>query len=205
MNFPKLKISLLFSIVLLMSLACQNATEPSSDQGAKNDTLSVKEEPRGLKIAYIYGDTINAKYQFLIDAENELETERKKIDERLRRKLQRAEKRATELQQQAPTMTQTQMQEAQLEMQNLEIDMQRFQETLANDFREKEIALQTEYVAKVDSFLNAFNADGRYDMILNFQAGGNLLWINSAYDVTDEVLEGLNSEYKAESKAETSK
>jgi hypothetical protein len=32
-------------------------------------------------------------------------------------------------------------------------------------------------------------------MILNFQRGGNLLWVNKGFDITAEVLEGLNKAY----------
>lgn len=192
----KLTILLLFSVSLF---SCNQ--EKSSDQTTplKADTLATGNAPSaatGMNIAFIYGDTVNNRYQFLIDAEAELESERKRIDRRLQNKLGEAEKRAGELQRQAPTMTQNQMQEAQLELQNLDLEMQQYQERLAADFRKREVELQKEYVEKVNSFLEEYNADGTYDMVLNFQQGGNLLWIKDSYNITDEVVEGLNKAYE---------
>lgn len=190
---------LLFSIVaLVVSLSACNQDVSNNEVKTEKVTRISSDSlaSRGFRVAFIYGDTINEKYNFLIDAQDELEIESKQMDERLRRKLQRAEGRARELQQQAATMTQIQMQEAQLELQNLDIEMQQFQESLANEFRQREIKLQQQYVSKVDSFLVQFNSDDRFDMILNFQRGGNLLWMNDAFDITDEVLEGLNAAYK---------
>jgi outer membrane protein len=186
---------LFLAAILAVFTSCDKADQPQSQAPSEDAAVEKEEQNTGLRIAFIYGDTINARYNFLIDAEDELERERKLIDDRMQRKLSRAEARARELQQQAPTMTQTQMQEAQLELQNLDLEMQQFQESLANDFRKRESALQKEYVEIVDSFLESYNADGKYDVIMNFQRGGNLLWVNKGFDITDEVLDGLNKAY----------
>lgn len=161
-------------------------------------TSAVPNENSDIKVAFIYGDTINEKYQFLLDAEAELEAERKRIERRIRTKFETAEKRAAELQQKAPTMTQFEMQEAQLEMQEMDLDIQQFQDKLAADFRKREAELQQQYLDKVNTYLEEYNADGTYDMIFNFQHGGNLLWIKNHYDVTSDILEGLNKAYEKE-------
>mgnify|MGYP006304505949 CR=1 FL=1 len=172
----------------------QTAETPKEKAVADSDTIQ-KNESVGLRVAFIYGDTINENYHFLQDAQDELDKEQKVIEQRINRKLQKAEQRAMELQKQAATMTQMQVQEAQLELQNLDIEIQQFQEKLATEFREREIELQEEYTERVNKMLDEYNADGTYDMILNFQPGGNLLWIDDAFDITDEVLEKLNRQY----------
>jgi outer membrane protein len=193
----------LHTLPALMVIALATVTacnKPATDDTAGNTTSNeIDTMPRaGIKVAYIYGDSINDKYNFLIDAEAELTEERKRMEDRLRRKLETAEKRAQELQRSAATMTQSQMQDAQLEMQSLELDMQQFQEKLAGDLREREIELQKEYLGRVDKYLDEYNKTAGYDMILNFQFGGNLLWVNRSFDITDKVVEGLNDEYAKE-------
>ncbi|HKK40605.1 MAG TPA: OmpH family outer membrane protein [Cryomorphaceae bacterium] len=187
---------LIVACATLVLVSCNDTTEKKNQEKSVNVTAdSTKTESAGLKVAFIYGDTVNAQYRFLLDAQDELEKEQKVIEERINRKLQKAEKRAMELQQQAPTMTQMQVQEAQLELQNLDIEIQQFQERLATDFRKREVELQVEYTDRVNKMLEEYNADGQYDMILNFQPGGNLLWIKDSYDITDEVLAKLNEQY----------
>src|SRR5690554_517512 len=200
------------SLLTLLGISLFSCEPEQSSQTnpvtTSKDTLS-DERPTAaansnLKVAFIYGDTVNLRYQFLLDAEAELESERKRIDRRLRNKLADAEKRAGELQRQAPTMTQAEMQQAQLEMQNLDLEMQQYQEKLGLDFRKREAELQTEYINKVNSYLEKHNEDGKYDMILNFQHGGNLLWIKQSYNITDEVIEGLNKAYQEDLNAKKS-
>lgn len=200
----KIQKSILGSI-LLLALAitsCETPQNKSESQTASSDTLSTEPESTALSIAFIYGDTINKRYNFLIDAQSELDSEEKRIQERVQRKLQRAEQRAAELNEQAPTMTQTQMQEAQLELQNLDLELQQFQEKLATDFRKRERELQEEYLGRVNEYLDEYNADGRYDFVMNFQPGGNLIWAKDTHDVTEEVLQGLNEQYDEELRAD---
>ena len=197
----------LLSLATILFFSCNTSSDQAVDQPApksnKVETLPASQSDRSdsgsnLKIAYIYGDSVNNRYQFLLDAEAELESERKRIDRRLRNKLEEAEKQASILQQRAPTMNQNEMQEAQLLLQNLDLEMQQYQEKLAADFRKRENELQRLYIDKVNAFLEDYNSTGHYDMVWNYQQGGNLLWIKQAYDITDEVVEGLNKAYEVE-------
>jgi outer membrane protein len=190
--------------IAAFALASCNETPPPTQVKAKETKVESDstETKQGLSVAFIYGDTINAQYKFLIDAESELEREGKLIDDRIRRKYERAEKRAAELQREAPTMGQLEMQEAQIELQNLQIEIQEFQEKLARDFRKREVDLQKEYLARVNAFLKEYNDDDRFDIILNFQPGGNLLWVSESFDITKQVVKGLNEAYAEELAAE---
>lgn len=199
MNLKSIAQLSLLTMLGISLFSCKQEQAPQTNPVSTNsDTLSTNNVVEGndLKVAFIYGDTVNTRYQFLLDAEAELESERQRIDRRLRTKLQDAEKRAGELQRKAPTMTQNEMQQAQLELQNLDLEMQQYQEKLGLDFRKREAELQTEYIGKVNAYLEAHNADGKYDMIFNFQQGGNLLWVKQSYNITDEVINGLNEAYQ---------
>jgi outer membrane protein len=187
-----------FAVLFLMVSCEESQKKELLDEPIEITVDSTEVENSRLKVAFIYGDTVNTRYRFLMDAQDELEKEQNVIEERINRKLQKAEKRAMELQQQAPAMTQIQVQEAQLELQNLDIEIQQFQERLGSDFRKREVELQIEYTDRVNKMLEEYNADGIYDMILNFQPGGNLLWIKDSYDITNEVLTKLNDQYDAD-------
>ena len=188
---------LTFIALATLISSCQEKNQVEAvDTSVELATDSITEESLGLNVAFIYGDTINEKYNFLIDAQDELEKEQRVIEERINRKLRKAENRAMELQKQAATKTLLQVQESQLELQNLDLEIQQFQEKLATEFRKREIELQNEYTERVDKILDEYNKEGVYDIILNFQVGGNLLWIKDKFDITQEVLTKLNDQYE---------
>lgn len=177
--------------------SCKPQTPTDQPVASVADTTSTNTNT-GLRIGFIYGDSINEHYNFLIDAQAELEGEQSRIDGQMKAKLKKAQTRAAELQKQAPTMTQSDMQAAQLELQNLDMEMQQQQEKLTSDYRKRENELQVEYINRIDSFLNVYNSDGQYDLIMNYQQGGNLLWIKKGFDITDAVLKGLNEQYQTQ-------
>lgn len=195
--FSRLMIALLAAPILIScestdgSSANRSGSEPTPSATTSSSPTSADQ----LNIAFVYGDSINERYAFLIDARKELESEERVMEERVNRRIKKAEERFMELQQQAATMTQSEMQEAQLELERLDMEIRQFQEKLAGDYRKREIELQEEYLARIDSFLTEFNSDGRYDMIFNYQRGGSVLWVKSAHDVTDTILHLLNDRY----------
>jgi len=195
----------IYILLIAIFFSCsEGGQSPPPEKSAITDSIQSTPDKQDLQIAFFYGDSINEKYEFLLEANDELDQEEKTIQERLQRKMRKAEQRAAELQQQAPSMTQMQMQEAQLELQNLDMEYQRFQEKLTSDFRKRELELRDEYIQRVDSFLDIYNKDGQYDFILNYQRGGNLIWANEAYNITDDVIMGLNETYANEKQAQKS-
>jgi len=48
----------------------------------------------------------------------------------------------------------------------------------------------------VANFLKRYNKDSKFDFILNYRNGGDLLFQNPGLDITADVLKGLNADYK---------
>ena len=56
----------------------------------------------------------------------------------------------------------------------------------------------------IQNFLNIYNKDKKFSIIFSKQ-GDNLLYADKAYDITKEVIAGLNKAYKPSKKATTTK
>jgi outer membrane protein len=56
--------------------------------------------------------------------------------------------------------------------------------------------LNVQLADTLTKFIEEFNADGRYHMILTNTAKDNILVAAEQYDVTPQVLEALNKRYK---------
>jgi outer membrane protein len=48
----------------------------------------------------------------------------------------------------------------------------------------------------IDNFLKVYNADGRYHLIFRNTATDNIMLAAEEYNITDEVVDGLNARYK---------
>ena len=71
-------------------------------------------------------------------------------------------------------------------------ELENLRQELSNDFMNQQAALTQQLSDSVQSYLNEINADGHYHLILNSAVLMNKV---AGYDITDEVIEGLNARY----------
>ena len=71
-------------------------------------------------------------------------------------------------------------------------DLENLRQKLSADFMDEQNALTQQLQDSVQAYLREFNADGRYHLVLNDAVLMNKV---AGYDITDEVIEGLNARY----------
>lgn len=165
-----------------------------------------QDSTRSANIAFVYGDSINLGYQFILDQQDDLINSTRQSEGKLRRSLENAEKEYGELMayiqsgeasEEDMAIAQQRTMELQYELQGLE---QQEQERLAR----KEQAMQREIVERLNTFLQAFAEENGIDLIINKGVSGEgVLYGSEPFDVTAEVLRGLNEAYALEKLQDT--
>jgi len=154
------------------------------------------------KIAFINSDSILSQYAMAKEIKAQLEDKVKKVQSELATREASFQKRVKDFQDkmQAKSVTQEQAQKTndQLtqEKQSLDGLSNQYQQLIAQQQQELTIALHD----TITNFLKRFNKDVKFDYILNFRNGGDLLFQNPGLDITDVVLKGLNEDYKKHNK-----
>lgn len=186
------------------------------DTAAYSDSLLDAEEPTPdvirrpkLPIAYVNMDKLNTEYRFVIDANARLnamaEKSRKQLVDRynaLQQSLAAQEKdliqRAQSGQIESEESFNRQRAELEKKLQAAQQELAEMEEKLARQ-NEAELQKQAKILNKrVNDFLRVYNADGRYEMIFcNLsEIKDNILYsVTPAYDITEEVVRGLNAQY----------
>lgn len=71
-------------------------------------------------------------------------------------------------------------------------DLEALRQKLSSDFMEQQNVLNKQLADSVQQYLREYNADGRFHLIVNDAVVMNKV---AGYDITDEVIEGLNARY----------
>ena len=71
-------------------------------------------------------------------------------------------------------------------------DLENLRQKLSSDFMAQQAELTQQLQDSVQAYLREMNADGRYHLILNDAV---LMNKTAGYDITEEVIEGLNARY----------
>ena len=72
-------------------------------------------------------------------------------------------------------------------------DLENLRQKLSNDFMAQQSELTQQLQDSVQAYLRELNSDGRYHLIVNDAVLMNKV---AGYDITDEVIEGLNGRYQ---------
>ena len=177
----------------LMGLAsCGNKEKQATE------TTTETEEVKELKIAYVEIDTLMAQYQFCKDYTELANIEGENIQRTLTGKQRTLEQHAAAMQKKYESNGFTSQEELTRAQQSLQTEQQALQELserLQASFMEEQAKYNEEMRDSIQNFLKQYNKTKKYDFIMS-KAGDNMLLANPKYDITNEVVKGLNKRYQ---------
>ena len=159
-----------------------------------------------MKIAYVEVDSIMSQYKFCKDYSLILQKKGQNIQSTLASKQQALQAAAANFQQkvQQNAYTREQAEAIQAGLQKQSADLQGLNQRLSNEFQVETEKYNAALRDSLRHFLNEYNKDKKYSLILS-KAGDNLLYADKAFDITNDVVAGLNKAYKPIKAAETTK
>lgn len=184
------------ALVAMMSLAVTSCNKQAPQVEEKSP--SAKTENTSLKIAYVEVDSIMSQYKFCKEYTQILEKKSQNIQNTVNAKGRSLQAAATKFQQdvQSNKYTQQQAEAVQAGLQKQNADLQALQQRLGSEFQAETEKFNKALRDSIQHFLAAYNKDKKYSIILS-KAGDNILYADKAYDITNEVISGLNKAYKS--------
>ncbi|WP_212006553.1 OmpH family outer membrane protein [Chitinophaga sp. HK235] len=147
----------------------------------------------GFKIAYVDLDSLEAHFEYFKEKKSQLEQKQQGMDNQLKAKARALQSEYQDLQRKASTLTQEQGEAAQRSLMAKQQQLEQEAQNMRAEYAQSETKFNEELQKKLDDFLKSFNADKRFAFIFSYRTGqSNILYVDSAYDVTAEVIKGMN-------------
>lgn len=183
------------AVVALMSLvvaSCNKQAPKVEDKSASTNTANA-----GMKIAYIEVDSIMSQYKFCKEYSLILEKKSQNIQNTVNAKGRSLQAAAAKFQQdiQNNKYTQQQAEAVQAGLQKQNADLQALQQRLGAEFQAETEKFNKALRDSIQHYLAVYNKDKKFSLILS-KAGDNILYADKTYDITNEVIAGLNKAYK---------
>ena len=155
-----------------------------------------------LAVAVVFGSCNNSAPQ-----QKSLELEKKGTNARntIQAKSQQFEKKAAAFQQKLQSNGFTSREQAEAEQAALQREQQNImalQQRLENELASEQQKFLQAFQDSLDNYLKAYNKAKKYDMIVNKAA---VLYADKRFDITSEVVKGMNNRYKKGSASSTEK
>jgi outer membrane protein len=195
----KLTFSIILNIISLIAIVILFILYFQGQNGKKiSPTYQDISSTSGLRIAFVNSDTILAHYNLAIAKGKELETRSNMMENELQSKQQQYEKDVAYFQEQVNS-NQLSEKSAQFIYGQLMEEQQKLyelQQQYTNQLADMELSVNLMLLDSVTNFLERYNLRKGYDYILGHNAMSNLLLKNDKYNITKEVIDGMNNEYK---------
>ena len=189
------------AIVALAS--CNNASPKMDEQPA----AAADNTTGGVKIAYVGVDSLMTQYEFCKEFTLILQKKSNNARNTLNQKGQALQSAMANFQQKLNNNGFTSREQAesqQAAIQRQQQSLQELQARLENELANETAKYNEGLRDSLQHFLAAYNKDKKYDLILTKQ-GDNILWANKRFDITSDIINGLNKHYKSTLKTETEK
>ncbi len=182
------------AIVVFTMGACQDSTKMDEKPAATPE----KAAGQALKIAYVEVDSIMSQYTFCKEYTKILEKRQQTVQNTLASQQRNLEAAAQNFQNKLQnngfsSRAEAESQQAAIQRQDqqLQATAQRLQSELMSQTEKFNEALRD----SIQHYLAVYNKDKKYSLILTKQ-GDNILYADKNYDITAEVVAGLNKAYK---------
>jgi outer membrane protein len=148
------------------------------------------------RMAYFYLDSLEANYQYFKDVLEQIKSKENEMNAELGGIEKSYQKKITEWQKKAPTMSQTESQEAQQEYAQMQQNYQIRKQTLQESLLKHNEDMKADIRKKIEDYLKDYNKTKGYNYIISYEANSFIYIRDTANNITDDLVIGLNALYK---------
>ena len=180
---------------VLALASCNNASPKMDEQPAAADNNAAG----GVKIAYVEVDSLMTQYEFCKDYNLLLNQKGENAQKTLAEKQRALQSHANALQKKYESngfTTRDELERAQNQLAREQQDLAELEQRLMSELANEQQQLTMEMRDSIQAFLKTYNKAKKYDYIFS-RSGDNILLANPKFDITRDVVSGLNKRYKA--------
>jgi outer membrane protein len=176
--------------VLFLTKDTKKADAPA--EGEATEVVASKGD-----IVYFDLDRVLMEYDMANDLRAVVETKAQNIQAEITRRGKKLESEVKSFQEKMNKglMTRSVAEVQQQKLMKQEQDFNTYAQQKQMEIQEEQVVMMNQIGDAIKTFLDRYNADKQYAMILTNSAGAPVITADPALDITDDVLAGLNDEY----------
>mgnify|MGYP000690530825 CR=1 FL=1 len=185
------------ALIVLFSQCAGKADNQAANASTQAAGLS------GMKIAYVEIDTLLAKYNYCVDLNEAMVKKSENVRLTLNQKAKDLDRQKQEFQtkvQNNAYLTQERAQQEYNRIAKLEQDLQNLGNKLQSELMSENEKNSLQLRDSINAFLKEYNKTKGYSMIISNTGFDNLLYADSIYNITKEIVDGLNARYSSPAK-----
>ena len=148
------------------------------------------------RLAYFNLDTLEARYMYFKDVLDQVKGKENEMNAELGGMEKNYQKKITEWQKKAGTMSQTENEQVQQEYAQMQQNYQIRKQTLQESLLKHNEDMKADIRKKIEDYLKEYNKTRGYNYIISYEANSFIYIRDTANNITDDLVNGLNAAYK---------
>jgi outer membrane protein len=150
------------------------------------------------RIAYFEMDSIEQQYLYITEVQSKLKQREQVMTAELQGMRNGYMGRIQQLQSKASTMNQQEGESAQAEINQMERTLQQKEAKMGQELQEEQFKLMQDINKKIEEYLAQYNSNKGYTYIISRQAGDFIYYKDSTFNITVDLVKGLNDQYNVD-------
>jgi outer membrane protein len=188
-------LSLALNVVLLIAVGVLYYLHFSGSK-AGNTSGSVGAAPS--KMAFINADSVLKYYEYTKVNSNILEAKGKRLQKDMENRALGLRNEIENYQRTRNSLTIGQAQAIEEDLGRKQQNFQMYQQSVQQEVMNDQEKLSRDLYTRVTKFLKKYGNDNGLQVVLKFDTSSDLLFAGDSLDISKQVIEGLNADYKAE-------
>lgn len=174
--------------------ASGEADHSSNPVDTTMDVSNLSEKGEGAVIVYYNSDSLNTKCKFIMDLQQEIMDAQKNAESRMASKQKEVENWQKKWAEKGKLLSHEEEQYAK-EYQEKEMEMMKLQQELEQTLFQTQNELTLTGVTRIQNYSRDLALENGYDYVISYQLGGQFLFCNPKMDITDALIDRMNSDY----------
>jgi outer membrane protein len=167
-----------------------------TDQLNKISETEKKTSGSDFRIAYFDMDSVEAHYNFFLDAQGQVKAKQDAMNLELSSLDKTNQKKMEVWRQKGNTITQAEAEQAQQEYQDLQQMFNGRKDQLSQELYKITDDLKINIRKRIEDFLKDYNKQKNYSFIFAYDPNSLMYYKDTVYNITPEIIKGLNDAYR---------
>ena len=163
---------------------------------------AVENTDQAIRLAYVRIDSMQSQYNYFQELADELQAEEQEIVADLQRRQQTLQENIALYQQEAPKMTQAQRNANEADLMRVQQQYMQVEQAAQDQLLRKQADLANMLKADMDKAIDVLKDELNLDFILLYEEGGQIIYANAEFDITERMVNMLNESRETPSEEE---
>ncbi len=167
-----------------------------TEQIKKISATTKKQSASTFRIAYFDIDSLEAHYNYFKDVLAQVKEKENAMNAELSGLEKTYQKKIAEWQKKGSSMSQAESEQAQQEYAAMQQNYQAKKQSLQEELFKHNEDLKSDIRKKIEDFLKDYNKQKSYSFICAYESNSFMYYKDTAYNITQDLIDGLNALYK---------